>query len=65
MTLTINGERVEVRAQTLPDALEELGYGEDRIATAVNEAFVPAALRETVALKDGDRLEIVAPRQGG
>ncbi|PHR74963.1 MAG: hypothetical protein COA64_13035, partial [Henriciella sp.] len=29
--------------QTLAAALEELGYGDARVATALNEAFVPAA----------------------
>lgn len=65
MMLMVNGESVALRARTLAEALEELGYGEDRIATALNETFVPAAARETTMLVDGDRLEIVAPRQGG
>lgn len=64
MKISVNGSETEVRADTLAAVIEELGYGEARVATAVNEAFVPAAARD-LALSPGDRVEIVAPRQGG
>jgi sulfur carrier protein len=35
------------------------------VATSVNEAFVSKQQRADHALQDGDRVEIVAPRQGG
>ena len=65
MKITVNGTAKEVRAETLDAVLDELGYGDDKVATAVNESFVPAAARDGVALEPGDRIEIVAPRQGG
>ena len=65
MRIAVNGEAVEVQGETLETALEELGYGGEKIATAVNEAFVPALHRAEHLLADGDRIEIVAPRQGG
>ena len=46
-------------------ALEELGYGDSKVATALNEDFVPSAARAGTALSPGDRVEIVTPRQGG
>jgi sulfur carrier protein len=64
MQITVNGTATEVRAQTLADALEELGYGDAKVATAVNDSFVPATVRD-FHLSPGDRIEIVAPRQGG
>ena len=64
MKIKINGETHEVRGPTLADALAELGY-DGKIATAVNEAFVARAQRAAHALKDGDRVEVVAPKQGG
>ncbi len=64
MKIMINGTETEVRAGTLSTILDELGYGDAKVATAVNEAFVPASARD-VALYPGDRVEIVAPRQGG
>jgi sulfur carrier protein len=35
------------------------------VATAVNEAFVPSSARGALELGAGDRVEIVAPQQGG
>ena len=64
MKIKINGEAREVRGPTLADALEELGF-DGKIATAVNEAFVAKTQRGTHALQDGDRIEVVAPKQGG
>lgn len=65
MKLVVNGEPRDVRAATLAEVLQSLDYGEARVATALNGEFVPARARGATALKDGDRIEIVAPRQGG
>lgn len=65
MRLIVNGDPVESSAATLADLLRELGRADARVATAVNEAFVPAPMRGAHRLGDGDRVEIVAPRQGG
>lgn len=64
MKIMINGTRTEVRGETLAAILTELGYGDAKVATAVNEVFVAATARD-LALSPGDRVEIVAPRQGG
>ena len=65
MQIILNGEPRDVRATLLPDILNELGFGEARVATAVNEDFVAVGLRAQVTLTEGDRLEVVAPMQGG
>ncbi|MGR3464471.1 sulfur carrier protein ThiS [Limimaricola sp.] len=65
MKITVNGEPREIAADTLQQALDALGHGGARVATAVNEAFVPAAARAETWLAPGDRVEILAPRQGG
>lgn len=65
MKIMVNGEFAEVSGAALPEVLAELGYGEEKVATAVNEAFVPADVRAATVLAPGDRLEVVAPRQGG
>lgn len=65
MAVVVNGERMRTRASTLADLIAEAGYGDARLATAVNGDFVPARARATTKLADGDRIEIVAPRQGG
>jgi sulfur carrier protein len=63
--LVVNGEMQDVPAATLADALQSLDLAEAKVATALNGEFVPARAREGTTLKDGDRIEIVAPRQGG
>ncbi len=65
MRLIVNGEPREVEAESLATLLDTLEYGEAKVATALNGAFVPARLRETTPVEDGDRIEILAPRQGG
>lgn len=67
MTLTImlNGTPAQVEADRLDRLLEELGYDAATVATAVNEDFVPRNARPDTPLRDGDRLEVVAPLQGG
>ncbi|CAD0184495.1 sulfur carrier protein ThiS [Ruegeria sp. THAF57] len=64
MKIVLNGEPREVRAETLSDLLLECGFT-GRVATAVNEDFVPSTLRVAHKLTDGDRVEVVAPMQGG
>ena len=61
----VNGATVAVSATTLDRLLAELGYGDARVATAVNGAFVAVSARTQTTLGAGDRIEIVAPRQGG
>jgi len=65
MTLLLNGAPQELAAKTLAEALAELGYAGRIVATAVNGDFVPARKRAEVTLNDGDRIEVVAPMQGG
>ncbi|MBU2959952.1 sulfur carrier protein ThiS [Citreicella sp. C3M06] len=65
MKVMINGTATTLASTTLAAALDELGYGEAKLATALNETFVPAASRASTTLSEGDRIEIVTPRQGG
>lgn len=64
MQLVINGTATEVAATTLADLLAELGHT-GTVATALNESFVPVAARAGQTLSPGDRIEILAPMQGG
>ncbi len=65
MTLLLNGAPQEIAAATLAEALAELGYAGRIVATALNGEFVPVRKRAETALSDGDRIEVVAPMQGG
>ena len=65
MKIFLNDDVHEVSPGTLAAALDSLGYGGRKIATEVNGRFVAAAARPRTTLVDGDRIEVVAPMQGG
>ncbi|MDE4133749.1 sulfur carrier protein ThiS [Phaeobacter sp. QD34_3] len=65
MQIIVNAEPREIRAETLDAALQELGLTSPAIATALNGQFVSRAKRVDTTLSDGDRLEVLAPMQGG
>ncbi len=65
IAISVNGAPVTSTASTLSQLLSELGYGEGRVATALNGEFVASHARSATPLKADDQIEIVAPRQGG
>jgi sulfur carrier protein len=65
MRIIVNDEPREVAGRTLAEILAELGYGGLVVATAVNGDFAPAGRRATCVLQEGDRVEVLAPMQGG
>lgn len=65
MKLTVNGETCSLDADTLSDLLYLLEYEGDWLATAVNGDLVHRENRSGLRLEDGDRIEILAPMQGG
>lgn len=66
MIIEINGEKRELdRSRVLADAIRDWGYEGQPIAVAYNDEFVPRGHYAEIRLQDGDRLEIVAPMQGG
>lgn len=65
MKIILNGESTETDARTLTALLHEIGLGDATVATAVDEAFVPAPSRDSFALEAGQRIEVLAPMQGG
>jgi sulfur carrier protein len=65
MVLTVNGERQDVTATTIPALLRELDYDGEFLVVAVNHAVVQRRRWDEVVLKADDRIEIVTPRQGG
>jgi sulfur carrier protein len=63
--IVVNGEPTVTGAGTLAELLAQLGYGEGQVATALNGEFVPRGVRAGIKLARNDKVEIVAPRQGG
>jgi sulfur carrier protein len=65
MRIIVNGASRDTSAQDVASALAELGLGDAVVATALNGEFVPSAARAATRLAEGDRLEVLAPMQGG
>ena len=65
MKITVNAVSRNIACSVLSDALAEIGFTSCAIATALNGTFVPIEARKETTLKDGDRLEVLAPMQGG
>jgi len=61
----LNGEQVETGARTLAELVASRGLAEGAVATAINGEFVARQARAATLLAEGDKVEIVAPRQGG
>ncbi len=65
MQIRVNGKELEVSSTTLASLLDELEYQDRVVATALNQTFVRAIDRRATALKPGDAVEILTPKQGG
>jgi sulfur carrier protein len=65
MRVIVNGEQTEVQASDLTALLTEMDYEHTQLAIAVNQQVVPRARWSDTAIKSGDQIEIITPRQGG
>jgi len=65
MRVTVNGQDTEVAAHDLAALLREMEYEFTQLAIAVNYQVVPRRRWAEIALKAGDQIEIITPRQGG
>ena len=65
MKILVNGVWHDTGASDLASALQELGYGDSVVATALNGEFVPTSSRPGALLAEGARIEVLAPMQGG
>jgi sulfur carrier protein len=67
IVVSFNGEQFATQAETpLATFLEGRGFApEQRMACAVNTTFVPKSQYATTLLADCDRIDVVAPVQGG
>ena len=65
MQVIVNGEPREVNAARVDALLAELDYEGTHFASALNYDVVPKSQWAQTALKPGDEIEIITPRQGG
>ncbi len=65
INLYINGKKEEVESERLIDLLTQKFCATDKFAVAVNEQFINRQSYSDFLLKEGDKLELVVPVQGG
>lgn len=66
ITLSLNNEKVSLEPKTtLSLALEQWGFGEGKVAVAINGEFVPRSRYAEQQLADNDEVDVVKPVGGG
>lgn len=65
MQIDLNGTPTQTGAATLEALIDEQGFDAASVATALDGAFVPRALRAATPLPPGAKVEVLAPMQGG
>ncbi len=65
MKITLNGKMYETQSFNLHTLLEELELANAVVATALNGEFVCIEQRSEALFNNGDRIEVLAPMQGG
>ena len=66
MTITLNGESTQTADnRTIFQLLEELGFDPSRVAVEHNLEVAPREQYQSIALSDGDQVEIVHFIGGG
>jgi len=64
--LSVNNENKSLASKTLlNDALLQWGYGDSKIAVAINGEFAPRSTYAERELLNGDQIDIVKPVGGG
>jgi sulfur carrier protein len=66
INISLNNEPHQIAVGTLlSNAINQWGFGETKIAVAINGEFVPRSTYNERELRDGDQIDIVKPVGGG
>ena len=66
INISVNNEPKQIEVNTpLNDALLKWGFGETKIAVAINGEFVPRSTYSQREINAGDNIDIVKPVGGG
>lgn len=64
--ISLNNEKKLIAENTyLSDAIMQWGFGENKIAVAINGEFVPRSTYNQRKINPGDNIDIVKPVGGG
>lgn len=65
MRIELNGLGVTTDASNLAALLDEHGFDATSVATALDGEFVARGARASILLKEGVKVEVLSPMQGG
>jgi sulfur carrier protein len=66
ITVSVNGENKSLQeGLNIIEMIEALEYKTKGFAVAVNMTFIPIAQYKETTIKEGDKIDILAPVQGG
>ena len=65
MQVCVNGETCETQAVYVADLIRDQGADPARVAVILNDAVLPAIVRATTRLANGDRVELLTFAGGG
>ncbi|CAA0079611.1 Uncharacterised protein [Zhongshania aliphaticivorans] len=66
ITVSVNNENKICSAKkALSEQLIQWGFEAGKVAVAVNEGFVPRSQYQHYCLQEGDKVDVLAPVQGG
>lgn len=66
MNIILNGDAHTLKTvQNIDAFLQDQGYNGKLVAVAMNGEFLPKSTYASTMINDGDKIEIVAPMQGG
>ena len=63
--VTVNGEKVQARGQTIAEYLKNTGYNADRVVVELNLQIVSKDKYSEITLKENDAVEILNFVGGG
>lgn len=61
----VNGQEIQTQSNTLITLLEELQFDISCVATAIDGNFVAKTLYANTSIQSGQKIEVLAPMQGG
>ncbi|MBO1256262.1 sulfur carrier protein ThiS [Alteromonas sp. 5E99-2] len=65
ISIQVNSNNLTCKSTNLATLLVELEYADSIVATALNGEFVAQNNRVNTPIQQGDKVEILAPMQGG
>lgn len=64
-TIYVNGKMIQTTALDLTELFSSLQFDQESIATAIDGQFIPKTQYAQTFIQAGQKIEVLAPMQGG